>query len=240
MSLAAVFAHSRTARHVVGRVAHESEQVDNLFCMFDAVFFAHLGCAQFLHARCAMSRPAHEHARTHQLRIVLVGCHHVHLDSLFGRFQCQRTDDVVGLEARHFKYGNAVCSDDVLNHGHCPPYVLGRGLALSLVFGVSLVAESAPLRVEGNADEIGLFGANHVVERIDKSVGRRSVLPLRIDAGRTEQGIVSAVNQRVGVEQIEGLHKTSMILGNERPLRSAAHFAQSGPKKQAMLQRIAI
>ena len=61
-------------------------------------------------------------------------------------------------------------------------------------------------------DKIGLFGVQYIVECVDKTIHGRGVLTFGVDARRAYQCIVSAVYERVGVEQIEGLHSLYIVI----------------------------
>ena len=159
-----------------------------------------------------MTGTTHKNARFHQLCIVLVGGDHVHFESGLTPLHGQCAYHIVGLVARHFENGYVVGAYDVLDNGHGPLYVFGRCLALGFVGGVGFVAEGATGGVEGNADEIGLFGVQYIVECVDKTIHGRGVLAFGVDARRAYQCIVSAVYERVGVEQIEGLHSLYIVI----------------------------
>ena len=91
-------------------------------------------------------------------------------------FPGQGADDVVRLEARHLQDGDAVGADEVLDNGYSPADVLGRGLALRLVFGIHLVAERAARRVEGDAEIVGPVRADDLLQRVHEAEDRRGVL----------------------------------------------------------------
>ena len=198
--------HAGTTGNVVRRVAHQSEQVDDLSRRCHAIFFVHLLFTHHLGRFAARAGAYHLDVWGHELCIVLVGSHHPHLQSLLRPFPGQGADHVVRLVARHFQDGDAESPDDVLDDGHRQPDVLRRGFALRLVLRICLMAESTAGGVEGNAHEVGMMTSEHVVQRIDKAENGRCVLSFGVDARTADQGVVGTVNQCVGIEQIEGLH----------------------------------
>ena len=197
-----LLAHAGASRHIVSRVAHQGQQVHHLGGGCQPVLVADLLRSEHFGRFAAVTRPVHPHPRRHQLCVVLVGRHHVNLQSRLAALGCQRANHVVGLEARCFEDGDAEGAYEVLDHRDCPADVLGCGFALRFVFGVSLMAEGAARRVEGNAQVVRVVCAQHLLQRIDKAEYSRGVLAFRVDARTAYERVVGAVNQCVGIEQI--------------------------------------
>ena len=196
-------AHTRTSRHVVARIAHQPKIVDDLCGVFQTIFFANGLFVQNFERIAAASGLTHHNAWFHQLCIVLIGRNHLHKNSRFHRLFCHGANHVVGLEAGRLEQRNAIGPNDVLDERYGKANVLGCGFALRLVFGIGFVAKGGAGGVEGNADEVGLFFAKNLFERIDKTIDGRGVLFARIDARRIDERIIGAINERIGIEQAE-------------------------------------
>jgi len=199
-------AHARAAGDVVARVAHEGKVVDDGERRGQAVFGAHFRRSEHLPRPGSARRPLQQDAFLDELGVVLVGRNHAHLDVVADEALGHRSDDVVGLVALQFENGDAIGANDVLDDGHGAGDVFGLRLTLRLVVGVGLVAERGAVHVESHGDKVGLLLAQQFVEGVHKAIDRRSVLMLRIDDGRRNQTIISAIDERVSVEKIEPFH----------------------------------
>ena len=192
--------HPGTTRNVVGRVAHESEQVNHLQGRREGIFLAHLFHAEHLHRRTAMPRAAHLHMLANKLGVILGGRDHPPFQSGFCRAAGHRSDDVVGLKARHLEDGDVVGTNDVFDDGHGAADVLRRLFALRLVFWIGIVAERRTRGVEGHGDVRGGLLLQHFLKRVDKAIDRRCVLALGIHPRGAYQSIVSPVNKGVSIK----------------------------------------
>ena len=195
-----LFAHAGTARNVVGRVAHEAEQVNHLFGRLQRVFGLHLLGAELFERSAAACRAAHGDVRRHELGVVLVGRHHVGVESGGGSLAGHGADDVVGLVAAYLENGDAVGLNNLFDDGYRQLDVLRRGFTLGLVGRVGLVAERGAAGVEGYGQIVGLFLADNFFQRIDKAHDGRRVAAFGVYARSTDKGIVSPVDQRIGIE----------------------------------------
>ena len=74
-----LLADARNTGNVVDRVAHQSEDVNDLLDALDAPLFADLGGPPHLCGLAAPGGLVHFHAVRHQLAKILVGRHHEHL-----------------------------------------------------------------------------------------------------------------------------------------------------------------
>ena len=168
--LCRLLAHSRTARDVVHRIAHQSEHVDDLQGRLQSPLPLHFLHSEYLClVASAHGRTVDAHAVGDELTVVLVGCHHVGLYAQLVSLTRQGADDVVGLVALHLEHRNAVGRQDVLDDGHGEADGFGRLLALSLVEGVGLVAEGRAVGVEGHADVGGMLLRQHLVQRVHEA-----------------------------------------------------------------------
>ena len=135
----------------------------------------------------------------YQLAVVLVGGHHVGIESLlFGQFG-QGAYHIVGLETGHLDDGYVVGPDNLLDDGDRVTNHFGRLFALSLVLLVGFMAEGRSLRVESHGNVRGVLLFEQLFEGVDKPQDGRCVYSLGVDAGIFDEGIIRAVDKRVGV-----------------------------------------
>ena len=128
---------------------------------------------------------------------------HIDLLPSGGGLLAERADDVVRLEVLHLDSGDAVGLQQLADQRHGDTYALGRLLALCLVLGVLAVAEGAALRVEDYRQFVGLCLAEQVLQHEDEAEDGRDIASRAIDAWVLDEGVVGAVDQRVGVEEEE-------------------------------------
>ena len=169
--LGGLLSDAGAAGDVVGRVAHQSQHVNDLVGALDAELGLHLLGSHGLEAAGVLG-PVHADAAAHQLAVVLVGGHHVGGYAAPSGLRGQGAYDVVGLVAGHLEDGDAVGPDDVLDDGHGESDGLGRLFALGLVFGVGLVPEGGSRGVECHADVGGLLLLQHLLQGVDESQHR--------------------------------------------------------------------
>ena len=201
-----LLAHTRTAREVVGRVAHQCQQVDDLEWGGDAIFLAHLCWAHHLVAT-TMARTIDLHFLSDQLPIVLVGRQHKRLYSFDGiGLFCQCTHHIVGLVAIHLQHRYAIGSQQFLDDGNGLFDVLGCGFALGLVGRKLLAAEGGAMGVEGHAKILGLLLFNHLLQGVHKADDGTCVESLGVDARVLDKCVVRPVNEGVSIEQKEFIH----------------------------------
>ena len=167
--------YAGASRHVVGGVAYERQVVYHLLGRLKAVLLGNLCGSQYLPRVRALPWALHEDARLHKLGVVFVGGNHVNLHTASGTHLRHCSNDVVGLVARHFEYGDVVGADNVLNRRDAALDVLGRSLSLRFVVGISLVAERRPCGVEGNGDVVGRLLAQKFVQSPYEAKGSRGV-----------------------------------------------------------------
>ena len=169
----------------------------------------HLGRPAQLEALAAERRPVLQHAVGHELSVVLVGRHHVGEVALGLGHAAERADDVVGLVAVDFYHRDAVGREYLLDVRDGGGDVLGLLLALRLVLGVGLMAESAALGVEAGGNVAGVLLFQNLLQRVAESEDGRGVQSGRCKARRAEHGIVSAIYERVRVQQKQFLFHTA-------------------------------
>ena len=87
-----------TPWEVVGRVAHQRQQVNNLICRGDTIFLANFLWTHFFIA-APVTWTELINVLAHQLTIVLVGGEHIGLNTQNARFHRKCTDDIISFEA---------------------------------------------------------------------------------------------------------------------------------------------
>ena len=142
-------AHARATGDVVGGVAHQAQDVDELFGRLDAVFGIDLLDAQNLF----LERVIDLDVGGHQLPEVLVSRDHIGEKSLLLGLVGEGTDDIIGLIALNFKDGDAVGLQNAFDVGDSHEDAFGRLFAVGLVGFVILVPEGlAARRVKAHGD----------------------------------------------------------------------------------------
>ena len=152
-----LLADAWNARDVVGGIAPEAEDVDELFWVADAVAFAHLFRPPHLGWFAELSGLVEQDFVGHQLSEVLVGGHHIGGEALLFRLFRQGADDVVGLVAFHAVDGDVEGLDEPYYIRYGVAEVVGHLLAVGLVFAVFGLSLCGAGHVEGHADVSGSF-----------------------------------------------------------------------------------
>ena len=219
-------ADARTARNVVGRIALQTQHIDDLRSGLEAVFVEHRLHIEHLISRPETLRLEDAAALRHELGIVLVGRHQegVVFARLIGQPR-QRSDHIVGLVVGDLEDRDAVCLDDALDPRHGHGDVFGLRLALCLVGRELLVAEGAALRVEADGDTFGFerhvesrhpLAAQHVLQGLDEAVDGTGVHSFAVDERLADEAVVGAVNQCVGIEQKKLFHGEVAFIAAQR------------------------
>ena len=191
--------HARTSGEVVGRIAHECQEVNHLSRGVEFVLGANLVRShRFVSATVTWSE--YEHVVAHQLAIVLVWCEHIGLYAGCTRLGCECADDVVGLKTVHLEHRNVHRLNDSLYDRHRSADVFGSLLTLCLVRRKRFVAKGLAM-IERHTDMRGLLFGENLVESIDKSHHSRGVHALGIDARIFDERIICTVDERVSVEK---------------------------------------
>ena len=159
---------ARAAGDIVRGVAHQPEQVDHLTDVRQAILGEHLGRAHRL-VIAAVARSELEDAVGDELPVVLVGRHHVDVELLLRGLCGDGADHVVGLVACDLKQRDVPRLDEPTDVGFGGVDVLGRLLALRLVFGEGLVAEGGAGGVESDGGVGGCESSEGIVERVDEA-----------------------------------------------------------------------
>ncbi len=109
--------HTWASRVVVGRVAHQCEQVYHVCGVWYAIFFLNVVLANLV-VTAAVPWAEHEHVFLDELPIVLVGREHICLNPSLSGLCSESTNHVVGLEALCYEDGNVHGSQYVLDDWH--------------------------------------------------------------------------------------------------------------------------
>ena len=80
---------------------------------------------------------------------------------------------------------------------------------MRLILFVSLVAESRSGRVESHTKVSRLLPFENISQCIDKTKDSRGVHSLGVDTGIFDEGIIGAVDKRIGIEKEEFFHVVS-------------------------------
>ena len=161
------FSDSRNARDVVGCIAPEPEDVDDLFGRFYFPLATNAGgVEQFVVAPLAARFP-HGCGVGYELSKIFIGRHHVGVNpSLEIGAVGKRANDIVGLVAWDLQHRDSHGSAKLFDVGDGDGEFLGHFVALCLVFGVNDVPRGGFFGVEGYAD----VGRVVVVDQIEKHV----------------------------------------------------------------------
>ena len=219
-------ADPRGTRHVVRRVAHQREVVDDPFGRHSEL----LGGRRFVHpvGRDAGGSPParvqQPHATAHQLVEVLVAGDDHRLDSLFHGARGQCADHVVGLPSFHLYDATSERLHQLPNPGQALPQLGGHLLPRGLVLRVELLPV-APPRVEDDGQVVGPVRLEDVVEEGREAEGGGRVLALGVGERPIPECVERPVDQGVGVDQEEagnGLGWDFHGSGKERPASAGA------------------
>ena len=206
----------RHAGNVIGRIARERLNVDDLFGG-NAEFFDHLGGADLAHADGVQ----HDHALAHQLHEVLVAGGDGHAVAPRRGETDVGGDQVVGLESGEFDRRQPEGARRVAHERELRHERFRRVGPVRLVGGVDVVAERGAGGVEQDGDPAPLLGAGELVDHVaeaEHGVGGRSVPPVQ---GR--QPVKGAENEPRTVDQTDA----PLARLAHRPLPSRRRLARA-------------
>ena len=201
--------HSGTTRDVVGGIAHERQQVDDLTLVAQSVLLADL-FRSHLFKPSGVLGAVHVHTFGDELAVVLVRRSHQHLKALLFRQGSYRADDIVRLKTRTLQACDMHGVEQVFDDGHGTAYILGRLFALRLVGGIRLMTERRAGRIKrhGNVRRVGLL--KQIIQGDCKAENSGCILATRIDTGRTDKGVVRTVDHRIGVNE-QQFHRVGVL-----------------------------
>ena len=204
-ALRRLFADSGHAGDVVGRVAHQRFEVDDLRRREPVILFE----LCLVHQRDLGDALDREHdlcAAVDQLPAVAVACDDEYVAVKLAR---ERADQIVRLVAVHFAHRNAHQRKHVLDRLQLCGEVFRHGLARRLVALVHLLAEGGRLAVERGDDLVRLKLRDQLGKHRKVAVDRPGGTALAV--GERAHRVIRAVEQRVGIEQNESRHGNSPI-----------------------------
>ncbi len=197
--------HALDAGDVVGRVAAEGQHIDHLRRRGDAPVLRELGRADDFPLSPALSGLVLQHVRGNQLAVILVRGHHIDGESVGGGAHGHGTDDVVGLETAFHQHRHPKGLQQLRQRLQRIDDQLGRRRTRALVGRVHLIAERAAGRVEGHGKMRRLFAVDELQQIFRETEEDGSVHPLRVDHRPAEERVVHLEDERVSVNEIEGI-----------------------------------
>ena len=129
--------------NVVHRVADESQIVDHLFGSN-----AELALHPLRIEAAIVHRIDHGHGLIDELCHILIAGRYGDVESTILALLGEGSDDVVGFDAGHLQQRHAECFHQRSNCVELLPHLIRHGWAVSLVFGIEIVAKGFPFRIE--------------------------------------------------------------------------------------------
>ena len=194
------------AFHVVGRIAPDGEDVDDLAGILNAVLVADGFLRQDLVVRAGLAGLVLEDVVVHDLAEVLVGRDHIDVEPLSGELSRDRADYVVRLEAGLHQHGDVKGVHDFRKGFERGLHQFGCGGAGCLVFRVHFVPEGTARGIEHHGQVRRLFPGDQFQQVFRKPEEDGGVFPLRVHHGPAQEGIVHPENQGMSVDQVKRIH----------------------------------
>ena len=200
------FADAGNTLHVVGRIAPDGQDVDNLAGIGNAVLAADILFREYLLVGAGLAGLVLEDVVVHDLTKVLVRCDHIDVESLSGKFPGYCSDDVIRFEAGFHQHRNVERIHDFRQglEGSLDQFRCGgpRGL----VFRVEFVPERSSRRVEHDGQVRGLFPRDQFQQVFGKPEKDGGICTFRIDHGPAQESVVHPEDQGMSVDQVECIH----------------------------------
>ena len=196
-----LFADPRHSRDVVGRIAHQPEQIDDLLGVFQSVAFTHFLRTPNRGGVAAAARTIHPDLLGHKLGEVLVWRHHEHVEAFLLGTLRKATDQVVCLKPGRLKHRNAHAFEDANDPWNAQLDVFWGLVPVRLVLRKLLVAQRGSWRVKHHRQVGGLFVADDFQKGVGEAKHRRGVHPLGVDAGVLDECVIRAKNQGVRIDE---------------------------------------
>ena len=204
--------HSWAARDVVGSIALQCQQVDDLQRTGEAIFCFYLLNTLNLHFAALAAWVINLHLVGHELPKVFVGRHHVSLKAMFLSHVGKGAYHVVGLITGHLNHGDVVGLDDALDVRYCTFDVLGGLVAVGFIVFVGLMPEGPAWGVEAHSNVGGLLFLENILKGVDKPKDCRRVESARREPRVAHQRIVSPEYERISVKK-KKLHNFLSVKG---------------------------
>ena len=202
--------HTRTTRNIIRRITHQPQQINHLRSRLQPPFLQNFSHTKRIKSRTTKSRFINLYMLSHQLPIILIRCHHQHLETLFFSQPSQRTNHIISLIARHLNHRYSIRLHYLLNNRHRLTNILRRSLPISLILLVRLMPKRRSRRVKHHSQMRRLLPRQHIIQRIHKTKYSRSIHPLRIYPRHTHKSIISPINQRISIKQKQSFHNSDI------------------------------
>ena len=202
------FADALHARYVVRCVTDHREIVDHSLRRHAEAFTAVLDAHPRLFdtGRSTTSRIEQPDTRTHQLLEVFVARHDHHVVAQRHALQRQRTNDIVGLEARYGHHRDVIGGQQLRDPLEATIEVglqfVGQFFARRFVVGIEVITKGGT-RVMHPPEQLGFVSVQQSLEKIGDAPGRRRVLTPTGGERTSEQRKKRAIDQRVTIDQKE-------------------------------------
>ena len=158
-------ADTRDARNVIGRIAHESLEIDELERL-KAILLLKGSRVIVLELRDALLGQEHAQVWPHELQGVAVARDDAHIIALSRGLRRERAEDVVGLVVVLLEERDAHVRGELAQERELREEFLRRLVARTLVVGIALRAEGMAALVEGQRHEIGLLLGNELRQHV--------------------------------------------------------------------------
>ena len=195
------FADTGQAGDVVDRVAHEREHVHHLVDALDAPFFTHFFYPPNFHVAARFAGFVHKNMFIHELAVVFVGGHHVHVVPFFFGLFGEGSDHIIGFVVVDDEHGDVHGLHDAVDPRNGESDVFGLRLAVGFVGIEFFVAERTSFRIEHHGEVGGFFVLHHIPQRAHKTLDGGHVPAFGIEQRTGDEGVMGAVNKRMAVEQ---------------------------------------
>ena len=211
------------AGDVVGRIAHQPQEVDELLGAH-AVALPHLIGAVHRDVGDALLRGDDARQLARQLVGILVAGHEQGLEAQRLVAGGDGAQDVVALPTRHLHHGDGHGLKQLLHHGKLHAQLLVHGRALGLVLLEGLDAMHRLAGIEGTDHSIGRGDLDELAQHGQKAEHRVGGCAVLGSHGRLHR-MVGAMHQRVAIDDSDLLRHVSSF-GKGRIRRGAgAAFA---------------
>ena len=158
-------ADTRDARNVVGRIAHESLEIDELHRL-KAILLLEGSRVIVLELRDALLGQEHAQVWPHELQSVAVARDDTHIIALSRGLRRERADDVVGLVVVLLEERDAHVRGELAQERELREEFLRRLVARALVVGIALRAEGMAALIKGQRHEVGLLLGNELRQHV--------------------------------------------------------------------------
>ena len=197
------FADPRNPRNVVGGIAHQAQQIDDLLRLFQTVAFAHF--VRTPNGGWVATSPGTEHANLvrDELCKILVRGHHEHVEPFFFCALGEAPYQVVSLKSWSLQHGNLQAFEDADDPWDAQLDVFRRFVSVGFVVRELLVAQGGTGRVKHHRDVGRLFCADDLQKGVGESKHRRRIHPLGVDAWIFDEGVIRPKNQGIGIDEKE-------------------------------------